>query len=191
MGRIASIQAAAVLIVGLFLGPASAMATPANLDPTFGFLEAGLEGLNTVDMGPQDAFLGAGDVTAGSFDVDLSGSTEVCVLFGDETCRSSAVGISGPFSVLVTLNISAVNTPEIDGPFTLFLSGILGGGYATSEIAVELNPVVPTALNTAAVPGFVLNNGWSPWPPRLRMLLYNKCNPFYICRQPNAHRRVE
>ncbi len=162
MRRMALIQTVAVLIAGLFLGSAPAMATPANFDSYFGFEEAGLGGLNTVDMGLLEPFLGARDVLAGSADVEFTGSTDLCILFGDETCRASALGITGPYSVLVTYNISAVNTPEIDGPFTLFLTGLLGGGYSTSEVAIELNPVVPTSLNTAAVPGFVWNGGFTP-----------------------------
>ena len=92
--------------------------------------------------------------TPAGLDVELTGSTDVCILFGDDTCRANTLGITGPYSVFVTLTVAAINTPVIDGPFTLFLSGLFGNTYSTDEVVVELNPVAPAALDTSAVPGF-------------------------------------
>lgn len=165
MRRQISIRTAAArfaLLVGLILGAGPALALPANFDPVFGFDDANLGGLPTLTIGVEDPFLGAGDVTGGSFDVDLVGSTDVCILFNDEVCRSSTLGITGGYSVIMTLTVSAVNTNDIQGPFTLFLSGLAGTSYAASEVAVELDPTVPTALNTTAVPNFVWNGSFTP-----------------------------
>jgi len=160
MRRIAFIQAAAVLAVSLILGAAPAMATPAGFDPVFGFDGDDLGGLPSINMGPSDPFLGAGE--GAGLDVELTGSTDVCILFGDDTCRANTLGITGPYSVLVTLTVSAINTPEIDGPFTLFLTGLFGNTYSTDEVVVELNPVVPGALDTAAVPSFIWGASFDP-----------------------------
>ena len=155
--------AQAALLLGLVLSAGPALAIPANFDPTFGFDPANLGGLPTLVMGAEDSFLGAGEASSGPFDVDLTGSTDVCILFGDETCRASTAGITGAYSVLVSLTVSAVNTSEIAGPFTLLLTGLAGTTYGTSEVVVELDPVVPTSLDTGAVPGFVWNDSFTPF----------------------------
>lgn len=149
------------LLTGLVLGAGPALALPANFDSTFGFEPTNLGGLPTWTMGEGDPFLGAGEASAGPFAVDLTGSTNVCILFGNETCRASTQGLAGPYTVLMTLTVSAVNSGEIDGPFTLMLTGLNSTGYAASEVAVELDPIVPTSLDTSAVPGFVWNGGFT------------------------------
>ncbi|MEM9178003.1 MAG: PEP-CTERM sorting domain-containing protein [Myxococcota bacterium] len=151
------------LLFGLILGAGPALALPANFDPVFGFEDTNLGGLPTISIGAEDPFLGAGEASGGPFDVDLTGSTDVCILFGDETCRASTLGITGPYSVIVSLTVSAVNSSELTGPFTLFLSGLAGTTYAASEVAVELDPAVPAALDTTAVPGFVWNGSFTPF----------------------------
>ena len=151
------------LLVGLILGAGPALALPANFDPIFGFDDTNLGGLPTLTIDVEDPFLGVGDATAGAFDVEVTGSTDVCILFNDETCRASTLGVTGAYSVIMTLTVSAVDGDEIEGPFTLFLSGLAGGTYAASEVAVELNPTLPTNLDTSAVPGFVWNDSFTPF----------------------------
>lgn len=165
MRRQISIRTAAArlaLLVGVVLGAGPAFALPANFDPVFGFDDTNLGGLPTLTIDVEDPFLGVGDAIAGTFDVDVTGSTDVCILFNDETCRANTVGITGPYSIIMTLTVSAVNSSEIQGPFTLFLSGLAGTAYGASEVAVELDPTVPTALDTLAVPSFVWNGGFTP-----------------------------
>ncbi len=161
MGRNISIRTVAArcaLLFGLLLGAGPAFALPADFDPIFGFDDANLGGLPTITIGAEDAFLTAGELGMGTSDVDLTGSTNVCILFGDETCRANTLDVTGAYSVIMTLTVSAVNTDQISGPFTLFLSGLaIGGAYAPSEVSVELNPTLPTSLDTTAVPGFVWN----------------------------------
>lgn len=160
-------KAVALIATGFFLAAAplllatTAAATPANFDSEFGFLDTGLEALPSYNMGPEDPFLGAGEVGVMA-DVNLTGSTDICILFGDSTCRSTTAGITGPFSVIVTVQVTAINNPIIDGPFTLMLSSLMGNTYSTSEVSVELDPVAPTGLVTTAVPGFVWNGGFTP-----------------------------
>lgn len=164
MQRQISIRTAAArfaLLVGLILGAGPALALPANFDPVFGFDDTNLGGLPTLTIDIEDPFLGVGDASGGTFDVDVTGSTDVCILFNDETCRANTLGITGSYSVIMTLTVSAVNSSDIQGPFTLFLSGLASGSYAASEVAVELDPTVPTALDTTAVPNFVWNGGFS------------------------------
>lgn len=165
MRRQISIRTAAVrlaLLIGLVLGAGPGLALPANFDPIFGFDDANLGGLETLTIGVGDPFLGVGEATAGSFDVDVTGSTDVCILFNDETCRASTLGVNGPYSVITTLTVSAVNSSEIQGPFTLFLSGLAGTAYGSNEVAVELDPTVPAALDTSGVPNFVWNGSFTP-----------------------------
>ena len=165
MGRNISIRVVAarfVLLFGLLLGAGPSFALPADFDPAFGFDDANLSGLPTITIGAEDPFLMAGEMGIGVSDVDLTGSTNVCILFGDETCRENTLGVTGAYSVIMTLTVSAVNTDQISGPFTLFLSGLASGGaYATSEVSVELNPTLPTSLDTTAVPGFAWNESFT------------------------------
>jgi len=177
--RLTPLAAARIaLLTGLVFGAGPALALPAALDPSgFGFDDTNLGGLPGWSFDLNDGFLAAGEAGTGSYDVDVTGSTDVCILFGDETCRASTLGITGPFSVIVTLSVSAVNNPAITGPFGLFLSGVMsvpGSEYGTSEVVVELNPTVPAGLDTTAVPGFVWNGGFTSFSH----LVYDEFDPF-------------
>ena len=153
---------AALFATGLFMTAAPALATPANFAPAFGFESAGLEGLGGFAFDSTTPFLTAGETNGATLDVELSGSTNVCILFGDSTCRANTAGITGAYSVLVSVEVSAVNAQSIDGAFTLFLSG-LTGAYAPGEVQVELNPVVPVGLDTSAVPGFAFDGSFDTY----------------------------
>ena len=59
--------------------------------------------------------------------------------------------------------VSAVNTQLVDGPFTLFLSGLADATYGASEVQVELNPVVPTGLDTSALVDFAFDGSFDPF----------------------------
>ena len=166
------------LLTGLVFGAGPALALPAALDPSgFGFDDTNLGGLPSWSFDLSDGFLAVGEAGTGGLDVEVTGSTDVCILFGDETCRATTQGITGPYSVLVTLSVSAVDNPLINGPFSLFLSGVMsvpGSEYDTSEVVVELNPTLPTSLDTTAVPGFVWNGGFTAFSH----LVYDELDPF-------------
>ena len=154
---------AALFATGLFMTAAPALATPANFDPFFGFESAGLESLGGFNFDSTTPFLGAGEAGGASLDVELRGSTDVCILFGDSTCRANTVGITGAYSVIVSIEVSGINTELIgDADFTLFLSGVTGA-YAPDEVQVELNPVVLVGLDTSAVPGFEFDGSFDTY----------------------------
>lgn len=153
---------AALFAAGLFMTTAPALATPANFAPAFGFESAGLEGLDGFNFDSTTPFLGAGEEGGASVDVELRGSTDVCILFGDSTCRATTAGITGAYSVIVSIEVSRINTGLIDEDFTLFLSGVTGA-YVPGEVQVELNPVVPTGLDTSAVPGFAFDGSFDTY----------------------------
>jgi len=167
------------LLTGLVFGAGPALALSAALHPGgSGFDDTNLGGLPSWSFDFSDGFLAVGEAGTGGFDVDVTGSTDVCILFGDETCRATTQGITGPYSVLVTLSVSAVAEALFNpGPFSLFLSGVMsvpGSEYDTSEVVVELNPTLPTSLDTTAVPGFVWNGGFTAFSH----LVYDEFDPF-------------
>lgn len=142
-------------LASLLLAASPAVATPATYADSFGFLEAGLEALPVGVMDGADDFLMVGEVgSVAGLDVELTGSTNLCVFTASSpACQADTGGITGPYSVLMTITVSAINTDAIDGPFTLFLSG-RAGVYAPSEFTVELNPTLPAGLDTSGIPGF-------------------------------------
>jgi hypothetical protein len=146
----------AFLLVTILLAAAPAAATPANFDPVFGFEAAGLEALPVGMMDGDDNFLTAGEGGGMSaLDVELSGSTDLCIFTASSpSCQGDTAGITGAYSAFVTITVSAINTSEISGPFTLFLSGLAAGSYGVDEVTIELNPTVPDGLDTSGIPGF-------------------------------------
>ena len=155
---------AALFATGLFMTAAPALATPANFDPFYGFESAGLEGLPSFNFDSTTPFLGAGEAGGSPVDVELRGSTDVCILFGDSTCRANTVGITGAYSVIVSIEVSDTNTELIGGAdFTLFLSGVVTGDYTPAEVQIELNPVALSDLDTSAVPGFEFDGSFDTY----------------------------
>ena len=155
---------AALFATGLFMTAAPALATPANFAPLFGFESAGLEGLGGFNFDSTTPFLGAGEVGGSPVDVELRGSTDVCILFGDSTCRANTAGITGAYSVIVSIEVSGINTGLIgDADFTLFLSGVVTGDYTPAEVQIELNPVALSDLDTSAVPGFEFDGSFDTY----------------------------
>lgn len=170
-----------MLLALLLAGPGVALALPASLDSSgFGFEPTNLGGLPSWDFDDANGgYLSAGDPGMALNAVDVTGSTNVCILFGDTTCRSSTLGVTGPYSVIMTLTVSSVNTPSITGPFGLFLGGITQASYSLNEVQFELDPVVPASLDTSAVPGFVWNGSFTPFS-RLRYTEFAPSNYDYL-----------
>lgn len=153
----------------------TASAVPANFDSTgIGFVPSpeisALPGF-TVDL--STPLYAAGDPSGGgSFEVDFSGSAagEVCILSSasPNACQADLSGVTTPYSALVTLEISAINTSGIVGPFTLALTMLdLGTGtgneYDASEVSIALDPTAPMPLDTTAVPGFDFDGTFDPF----------------------------
>ena len=154
---------AALFATGLFMTAAPALATPANFAPLYGFESAGLEGLPSFNF-DSTSFLGAGEAGGLPVDVELRGSSDVCILFGDSTCREDTAGITGAYSVIVSIEVSDTNTELIGGAdFTLFLSGVVTGDYTPAEVQIELNPVVLAGLDMSAVPGFEFDGSFDTY----------------------------
>jgi len=166
------IARAALAGVALFLGVSPAAAVPALLDPVFGFNEAGLAGLtNQRTISRDDPFLDVGDVSSpiGPFPVNVAGSNpdlfEVCVLAGAEsTCRPNSEGLSGPYSVIMSVQVSSVAI-DLDTPFLLVLTGLAGDEavYQPGDLYVELNPTAPAGLDTTLVPNFRFDGTFDPF----------------------------
>ena len=142
-----------------------ALADPAAATPAvfssggWGFDAAGLDGLPAVSIDESVPFLTAGAPgSAPNLDIELIGTTDVCVLTpGSSVCRAANPAPTGPFSVLVSFTVNVLN-PSIDGPFTLMLTSLVGTlGYSPAEVAIELDPALPAALDPAAVPAFVFD----------------------------------
>ena len=164
---------AALFAIGVLMTAAPVLATPANFAPLYGFESAGLEGLPSFNFDSPTAFLGAGEAGGASVDVELRGSTDVCILFGDSTCRANTVGITGAYSVIVSVEVSGVNTELIGGEdFTLFLSGVTGA-YAPGEVQIELNPVALPGLDTSAVSGFEFDGSFDAYSHVVYNSTYN------------------
>ena len=154
---------AALFATVLFMTAAPALATPAKFAPLYGFESAGLEGLPSFNF-DSTSFLGAGEAGGLPVDVELRGSSDVCILFGDSTCREDTAGITGAYSVIVSIEVSGVNTELIgDADFTLFLSGVVTGDYTPAEVQIELNPVVLAGLDTSAVAGFEFDGSFDTY----------------------------
>jgi len=153
MGRM---NGSALCLIAALLAAAPAAATPAILDPIFGFEENSLEGLPIGVMDERDNFLSAEE--AGGvppIDIVLLGTTDLCIFTASSpTCQADTGGITGAYSALVTFTVSAINTPDVSGPFTLFLSGLAPGEYTNQEVTIELNPTIPDGLDTSGIPGF-------------------------------------
>ena len=150
---------AVLLAVTVLLAAAPAAATPATFS-SFGFNAAGLEGLPVGTMDDDDGFLAAGEVGfPGALDIELMGTTSNLCIFTASTnaCQGDTAGITGAWSAYVTFSISDVNPSVIDGPFTLFLSGLnSAGSYSSSEVTVELDPILEPGLDVSGIPGFNL-----------------------------------
>jgi hypothetical protein len=151
---------ASFLAATVFLAAAPAAATPATINPVFGFNSAGLEGLPIGTMDGEDGFLAAGEVGfPGTLDIELVGTaTNICIFSSSSSaCQSSTAGLTGAWSAYVTFSVSAVDPALIDGPFTLFLSGLSPGGlYAPGEVTIELDPTLEPGLDVSSIPGFNL-----------------------------------
>lgn len=155
--RVASLLVGALLL----LGATTASATPANFSSTdFGFEPIGLEGLPTGSFGDPTILRTAGAPDAmNPPDVELLGSQDLCILVGSEdACRSSAVGITGAYSALVSVEVNVLDQ-ALTGPFTLYLDSLaVGSPYALSDVSVELDPTTTTpdfaTLDTSGVPNF-------------------------------------
>lgn len=156
IGRVGRVGIA-LAIAGLLVGASQAMAAQARFAAGFGLDPAGLGGLPVATIDASTPFLTAGEVgSAPNLDIELSGSTALCVLSSSgNACRAANPPLSGALSVLVSFTVH-VNDPSIQGPFTLLLSSLVGGlGYAPADVAIELSPTAPASLDTSAVPGFV------------------------------------
>ncbi len=145
-------------------GP-SAAATAGFSDIRWGFDPADLVGLPTGSIGEADPFLLAGaPETDPNLDVILGGSTDLCVLpAGSSVCQRTPGGLSGPYSALVTLQVTVVNTELLPGPFTLMLTGLGSPDYDPAEVSIELDPVVDPNLDTSAVTNFVFGGVFAPF----------------------------
>jgi hypothetical protein len=142
-------------------GPA--FATPAHFSSGgWGFDSAGLAGLPTVSIDESVPFLAAGTPgSAPNLDVELVGSTDICVLTpGSPVCGAANPAPTGPFSVLVSFTVNVLND-ELEGPFTLMLTSLVETlGYSPAEVAIELDPSVPVGLDPSAVPAFVFDGSF-------------------------------
>ena len=162
-GRSGRVAAIALGLLAL-AGPAAATSAVFS-SGGWGFETTNLAGRPTIAIDGSVPFLDAG--TPGSvpnLDVELVGSTDLCVLTpGSSRCRGANPAPTGPFSVLVSFTVNVLNE-ELDGPFTLMLTSLVGGlGYSPAEVAIELDPTVPAALDTSAVPGFVFDGSFDPF----------------------------
>ncbi len=146
--------ATALLLAGVFFFWAGSAAAVAQFDPLFGFLPEDLEDLPSITMDASDPWLMAGEETLSNLDVELTGTTDLCVLAGTtNTCLATPTGVTDPYMVLVTFTVSAINTPTIDGDFTLFLSGLMpNGSWGPGEVEVVLDQAAAAAVNPT---GFV------------------------------------
>jgi hypothetical protein len=167
----AKVSLGALVSAVLWLGAAPAMATPANLDPVFGFVASDLDGLSTRTIDRDDPFLAVNDVNLGiPAPVLVAGSDptlgQVCILLsGDSACRSSAFGATEPYSVLVSVEVVSVTGSEITGPFLLVLSGLPQDEtiFSQSDLYVELDPTAPSGLDTTGAPGFEFDGTFDPF----------------------------
>ena len=164
----------ALSLVAVVLAVTPAAAVPANFDSTgVGFISSPeLSALPTTTIDLSVPMLSAGDSGTGlSFDVDFTGSTggQVCILTSSQpdACQADLMDVTTAYSALVTLEISALNTSKITGPFTLLLTMLdlnaPNAGYAANEVSIALDPTAPMPLDTSAVPGFNFDGSFSPF----------------------------
>ncbi len=164
---------AAFLLATIFLAAAQAAATPANFDSFFGFQEEGLGALPSgeADFGNDDFLTAGQDLGMGSLNVTL-GNMDICIFVegpgGSTPCQSNTTGITGAYSGLVTVTVSAVDPSVISGPFTLFLNSLCTMAsaadgpcrsettsfYSTNEVTVELNPTLSDLPDVSGIDGF-------------------------------------
>lgn len=155
----------ALAIAAVLFGAPASLAAQARFATGFGLDPSGLGGLPVATIGASTPFLSAGETgSASDLDIELSGSTALCVLSSSgDACRAANPPPSGALSVLVSFTVH-VNDPSITGPFTLLLTSLVGGlGYAPADVAIELAPVAPASLDTSAVPGFVWSGAFNPF----------------------------
>ena len=162
-GSLAVLTVVSMLAVALGVSPAAAV--PANFDSTgVGFIPStAVLALPSTTIDIDVPMLIAGDTSGGSsFDVDFTGSSggEVCILAASMpgVCQADLVDVTTAYSALVTLEISALNSSEITGPFTLLLTVLdlnaPNAVYGADEVSLALDPMAPMPLDTSAVPGF-------------------------------------
>jgi len=154
-------------MAALALAVAPAAAVPANFDTSgVGFISSPeLMALPSATVDLTVPLLSAGDSGMGStFEVDFTGSSPgaVCILADSQpgVCQADLSEVTTAYSAIVTLEISALNTSEITGPFTLLLTMLTlenienGDVYTADEVSIALDPTAPSPLDTSAVPGF-------------------------------------
>ena len=157
----------ALTMAALVLAVVPAAAVPANFDSTgVGFIPTTeLLALPSATIDATVPLLTAGDSGgSGSFEVDFTGSSpgDVCILADSRpgVCQADLSAVSTAYSAIVTLEISALNTTEISGPFTLVLTMLTLNNsenndvYTADEVSIALDPTSPMPLDTTAVPGF-------------------------------------
>ncbi|MBY0399036.1 PEP-CTERM sorting domain-containing protein [Myxococcota bacterium] len=160
-----TLRGAAVALAILLSGASPVAATSAQFAAGWGFDPSGLGGLPVASIDASTPFLSAGETgTAPDLDIELTGSTALCVLAPNSTvCAPANPPLAGAVSVLISLTVHVADA-SVTGPFTLLLSSLAGGlGYAPADVAIELTPVVPANLDTRAVPGFVWRGGFTPF----------------------------
>jgi hypothetical protein len=152
-----------LLAVVLVVSPAAAV--PANFDSTgVGFIPStDVLGLASATIDINVPMLTAGDTSGGSsFHVDFTGSSggEVCILAESQrgVCQADLVDVTTAYSALVTLEMSALNSSDITGPFTLLLTMLdlnaPNANYAADEVSLALDPMALSPLDMSAVSGF-------------------------------------
>lgn len=156
----------------LAAGPGWAISASFSEANGFGFEESGLPA-PAITIDGSVPFLGAGDPSTPNADVSLTGSTNVCILAsGSSTCQATTQGVSSPFSVLVSIQVSAVNSSALTGPFTLLLTGLNTApgapAYGLGDVQIDLDPDAISNLDTSAVANFDWDpnrgvNGFSPF----------------------------
>jgi hypothetical protein len=165
----------AAFLGAVSLGATSAAAVPANFDSSgVGFIPSPtISSLPGFGIDLSTPLLSAGDPSGGgSFEVDFSGSAggEVCILASGSpnACQADLVGVTTAYSAIVTLEISALNTGEIAGPFTLAITMLdlnpsSGDVWTAGEVSIALDPTAPMPLDTQAVPGFNFDGTFDPF----------------------------
>ncbi len=149
-------------LASILVAATPAIAVQANFDSTgTGFIPSvDVMALPTATIDITTPMFGAGDTSdGGPFTVGFTGSSEgsVCILASTMpgVCQANLSQVSTPYSMLVTLDISAIDVTKVDGPFTLVLSQLQFVSdnpnmdvYTSNEVSLQLNPVVPVPLNT-------------------------------------------
>lgn len=153
-------------IVGLVLLAQPAAAVSARFAAGgWGFDETNLASLPLATIDASTPFLTAGEAGAvGGLDVELLGSTVLCVLDATgQACRAASPAPSGSLSVLVSFTVG-VPDAAVSGPFTLMLTSLVAGrGYGPDDVAIPLDASAPASLDPTAVPGFVWTGQLTPF----------------------------